>query len=215
MDLRAERPVKLDPYKELNVPRDADAAAIRKAYRDRSKETHPDSGGSATSFALTKLAHDVLTNSKRRERYDNTGDIAEEQVDTSIAIALQNLSGVLDETLQDLIEKGLNPVQYDLRVMMIAKLQAKISKTTQQIAQVNNGVAVYETLLGRWKKKHKDSIERMESLILGKMGLLKDNIQRLENSIKGLEDAIKLLEKEFFTKDDPMATAMRVMWNTI
>ncbi|MEO1038251.1 MAG: J domain-containing protein [Pseudomonadota bacterium] len=44
----------------LGVPPDADAATIRKAYRDRMKEAHPDAGGSDEAAARVQDARDVL-----------------------------------------------------------------------------------------------------------------------------------------------------------
>ena len=70
-----------DPYQTLNVPRDADEAAIKKAYRKLAKEYHPDRNadkpGAAERFSAITAAYDLLTDKEKRARYDR-GEIDED-----------------------------------------------------------------------------------------------------------------------------------------
>ena len=62
-------------YETLEVPRDADIDAIKKAFRRLSKETHPDVAGSqADTERFKRISHaaSVLTNPKKKEHYDLT-----------------------------------------------------------------------------------------------------------------------------------------------
>ncbi|KAH9973386.1 hypothetical protein BJV74DRAFT_968159 [Russula compacta] len=59
-----------DYYKILGVPRDCNEADIKKAYRRESLKHHPDKGGDEEKFKLVVEAHAVLSDPKRRERYD-------------------------------------------------------------------------------------------------------------------------------------------------
>jgi curved DNA-binding protein CbpA len=69
-----------DPYQALNVPRDADDATIKKAYRKLAKEYHPDRNadkpGAAERFSAITAAYDLLTDKEKRARYDR-GEIDE------------------------------------------------------------------------------------------------------------------------------------------
>ena len=69
-----------DPYKELGVPRTADAAAIKKAYRSLAQKYHPDRNeGDAESeekFKRVSAAYAVLSDEERKKQYDEYGDIA-------------------------------------------------------------------------------------------------------------------------------------------
>jgi DnaJ-class molecular chaperone len=69
-----------DLYRELGVPRDADAAAIKKAYRKLAQAHHPDrNAGNAAAeerFKRVSSAYAVLSDEKRRRDYDEFGDIA-------------------------------------------------------------------------------------------------------------------------------------------
>jgi molecular chaperone DnaJ len=66
--------IEKDYYAALGVPRDADAAAIKKAYRQLARDLHPDKNpGNAqaeTRFKEVSEAYDVLSDPKRRSEYD-------------------------------------------------------------------------------------------------------------------------------------------------
>ena len=63
-----------DFYAVLGVPSDADAAAIKKAYRKLARQHHPDkNAGDAAAerkFKDITEAHSVLSDPKQRQEYD-------------------------------------------------------------------------------------------------------------------------------------------------
>ncbi|WGF89664.1 DnaJ C-terminal domain-containing protein [Marinivivus vitaminiproducens] len=63
-----------DPYRVLNVGRDADQATIKKAYRKLAKEFHPDhNAGNAAAekrFKEISAAYDILGDADKRARFD-------------------------------------------------------------------------------------------------------------------------------------------------
>ncbi len=72
--------LKRDYYEVLGVNRNADAAAIKKAYRKLAKKYHPDSNeGNATAaehFKEVNEAYDILSDEKKRKLYDQFGHAA-------------------------------------------------------------------------------------------------------------------------------------------
>ena len=70
-----------DLYSTLGVARDADEAAIKKAYRTLAKELHPDANrdnpAASARFAKVTQAYDILTDKDKRARYDR-GEIDED-----------------------------------------------------------------------------------------------------------------------------------------
>src|SRR3954469_2983808 len=67
--------IEKDYYAALGVPKDAEAAAIKKAYRQLARDLHPDKNpGNAEAEARFKEvseAYDVLSDTKRRAEYDD------------------------------------------------------------------------------------------------------------------------------------------------
>ena len=65
-----------DYYAILGVPRDADAQAIKQAYRTMAKKHHPDvNSGDGEKFKDVSEAYEVLSDPNKRSKYDSGGDI--------------------------------------------------------------------------------------------------------------------------------------------
>jgi molecular chaperone DnaJ len=66
--------IEKDYYAALGVAKNADAGAIKKAYRQLARELHPDknpgNAASETRFKEVSEAYDVLSDPKRRSEYD-------------------------------------------------------------------------------------------------------------------------------------------------
>lgn len=60
----------MDLYSDLGVGDDANDEEIKKAYRKRANETHPDKGGNPDEFNKVAKAYRVLSDPKKRSLYD-------------------------------------------------------------------------------------------------------------------------------------------------
>ena len=69
-----------DYYKILGVSRDADEAALKKAFRKLAREHHPDRGGDEEKFKEINEAYEVLSDPKKRQLYDQYGTANENQI---------------------------------------------------------------------------------------------------------------------------------------
>ncbi|KPA86305.1 putative mitochondrial chaperone protein DNAj [Leptomonas pyrrhocoris] len=65
-----------DYYKILGVDRNAELKDIKKAYRKRALETHPDQGGNKEEFAEVAEAYEVLSSPDKKKVYDQYGSEA-------------------------------------------------------------------------------------------------------------------------------------------
>ena len=63
-----------DYYKVLGVDRQADDRTLKKAYRREAMKHHPDKGGSEEKFAEIGQAYEVLTDTEKRQIYDQYGE---------------------------------------------------------------------------------------------------------------------------------------------
>lgn len=63
-----------DLYEKLGVTRNADEAAIKKAYRSLAKKYHPDHNKdnpqAAARFSEVSAAYDILSDKEKRAQYD-------------------------------------------------------------------------------------------------------------------------------------------------
>lgn len=65
-----------DYYSILGVARDADQNEIKKAYRKKARELHPDYGGDEEAFKDLSVAYETLSDPEKRQMYDLGGSDA-------------------------------------------------------------------------------------------------------------------------------------------
>jgi DnaJ-class molecular chaperone len=95
-----------NPYGILGVDKSTSLDDIKKAYKAKSKELHPDHGGNAEDFANMKKAFDILTDPARRNLYDEYGIdealvIENEAQLVAIQIVISALEGLPDSCDMD------------------------------------------------------------------------------------------------------------------
>ncbi len=64
---------KKDYYEVLGLKKGANASEIKKAYRTLAKELHPDKGGDENAFKEVSEAYEVLSDTDKKNRYDQFG----------------------------------------------------------------------------------------------------------------------------------------------
>ncbi|EMC98488.1 hypothetical protein BAUCODRAFT_32535 [Baudoinia panamericana UAMH 10762] len=78
-----ESPPEINPYTVLSIPQNADADQIKSAYRRAALRYHPDKAPPAdkeeahTKFQEIAFAYAILSDERRRKRYDTTGNTSE------------------------------------------------------------------------------------------------------------------------------------------
>ena len=200
----------LNPYEELGVPRDADEATIKKAYRAKSKQTHPDvEGGSEEAFARVSTSLAVLTDPEKRKTFDDTGRIDEGRPDNDRAAALQIIEMQIGALINDYITKGFAP-QHDPRRMNIpkviaTKVRAEIPTATDAIQMGNNVLEFYRDMLKRFTVKPgaAESEDFISRQLKTQIEQTEQQIASLRVSIRVRELAIKIVEGYDFKMDSP------------
>ncbi len=62
-------------YDILGVSKSADASQIKKAFRSKAKQHHPDRGGDEAKFKKVNQAYEVLSNPQKKAQYDQFGSV--------------------------------------------------------------------------------------------------------------------------------------------
>ena len=61
-------------YNSLGVQKNASNDEIKKAYRKKAMEHHPDRGGNEETFKEISKCYEVLSDERKRELYDRVGE---------------------------------------------------------------------------------------------------------------------------------------------
>jgi len=61
----------MDYYSILGVPRNATPEEIKKAFKKKAMQHHPDRGGDATMFQRVTEAYELLSDPQKKQQYDN------------------------------------------------------------------------------------------------------------------------------------------------
>lgn len=96
-------------YEILDVSQDADPDEIKKAYRRKAQQCHPDKeNGDEELFKKVKEAYEVLSDELKRKHYDETGELIKEFEDSPVIQAVieivLKLAAQLDIEHTDLIQ---------------------------------------------------------------------------------------------------------------
>lgn len=138
-------------YSTLGVPRDADAATIKRAYRKKSSKAHPDrKGGDHQAMVAITRAYETLSDPEKRSRYDQTGQdstAAGNDPDTKARNLLMQLFAQalekVDET-QDIIEilrinLRNNRQQIEQQIIQLSARIPKLEKRRKRLKYTGAG----------------------------------------------------------------------------
>lgn len=166
-----------DLYKILGVARDATKETIKKIYRSKVKNYHPDTNDENLRERFEEIteAYKLLSDDRKRHEYDTTGEVKKEQDKEKTIIT--ELIRLFKECLRQ-----YNPEQDNIFDIMTAKIEDKVYKSEKEIHKIEKG------------------IEQMTSLIKRVTGTnnKKDNIfvYAIEQDITGGRKAIETQEKQ-------------------
>ena len=72
MKVTFDGPLSASAYELLGVAASADDSELRRAYRMRLRQTHPDTGGDAALFVRVQRAWELIGTPEARARYDRS-----------------------------------------------------------------------------------------------------------------------------------------------
>jgi curved DNA-binding protein CbpA len=136
-----------DLYEQLGVPKNATGKDLKKAYRDKSRETHPDHGGNEEDFKQLVRAYKILENPDTRKRYDNgedpdkmtSGGTQADEVTLCVIGLYVDVVEQIDVDNTDVIQTMLNHLKSNHHVLdqEIAKCKARIKRYDSAMKRTN------------------------------------------------------------------------------
>ena len=102
-------------YDTLGIKKDAPPEAVKRAYKRKASQAHPDKGGSDSAMADVNRAFEVLGDPVRRLKYDQVGDDTPERPQEEEAREL--LMHTLSQALANGAESLVNRARIDLAAM--------------------------------------------------------------------------------------------------
>ena len=121
---------KRTPYDTLGVDKAADAATVKRAYRDRAKRTHSDKGGDDKEMAELNHAYAVLGNPVRRKQYDETGETddaatTERKMVESLQRLFVTIASQIDFERRDLVATARDAIRRQIDELKSSRKEAE------------------------------------------------------------------------------------------
>lgn len=193
----------LNPYEELSVPRDASPTEVKRAYRKRAKETHPDSSSpDREAFERATRANIVLSDPTKRERYDKTGTI-DETVDNALANAVSLIIGFISSQVVNHVSGGPDPCTRDLVKECCDNFKQNILGFENQKVQINRAIKSLTKIIAKLKSKKDNPLLR--EALTHQLASTSQPLGQLDRNIQQYKDAIAMLEPYWFEADAPAA----------
>jgi DnaJ-class molecular chaperone len=191
----------IDPYLVLGVRRNASKSNIRAAYRRRAKASHPDIGGDAEAFGRLKLAHDVLMDDERRDRFDRTGEVDQGAADNAMAAIVSVLSRAFDGVVSQLFQHGRSPSDEDVVKHMHSFLVQLEGELAKKVSAENTARELLAKCAGRFTVKHGQNV--LNDMIAAKVRTTDHNLAVLQAEIEQTRKAATYLEQYGYNFDRP------------
>lgn len=191
-----------DLYALLGVARDADAAAIRRAYRTAAKSAHPDGGGSSDELIALKFARDCLLDPERRRHYDETGDSGREEVDNLDAFALQHAMNAIGNLI-GFYEQDGGVEQVDLYAEAAKELGRKAKEFKNQVKNLRKQAEKQRAFAAR--SRAKNGVDRIAPMFEAQARACDEGARQNETIVRQIERAIEILGEHEFVFDKAKA----------
>lgn len=171
-----------DLYNTLGVKKDATDQEIKKAYKEKAMETHPDKGGNTEAFDQVHKAYLTLSQPHSRKRYDETGTVddncfmsKEERIQK---LAVERVIQLFGDTILTYVKTG-----GDIFTMMSQKAyenQANAEKTMMGHKKAQEMLGKYRKRVKRKKSKGVDFIkawfDQQERELKNQIAITKEDI---------------------------------------
>lgn len=189
--------MKKTPYDILGVPPDATKDDIKKAFRKKAKDCHPDRhAGKEDEFKQLAESYNILIDPAKRRAYDRTGS-TEQSSDNlrqeSISCAIQSVSSIISK-------KGDSVFTCDLFAEAIRDVTWDGKQECNKIKEAKKIVRRVVKILSKIKHKNGESSLIYQALATQKNEVIV-NIIGMKRRIRVYQNARRVLREYQFEKD--------------
>jgi len=202
---------KFDPYHVLRLERDAGAEDVKRAFRDRAKATHPDAGGSAEAFADVKRAHVILSDPKKRAKFDSTGEAEPDAVDNADQRAMQ----IIAMLLRGALAGEQDPLRADVVTAIRQAIDKDVADLHQRIRVIERVIKRAERMRGRFRKARRkgkpDGQNLLDSMLTWEIREAEAGLANMKAALADRKRAHEILADYSFDREEDMAALQRQM----
>lgn len=172
-----------DPYEALGIDRGATADDVKRAYRARASESHPDrAGGNVATMQKVNEAYAVLSDPERKATFDSTGR-------TTTAPSIEREA---TEVLMQLFSQVLENSDGDLLGEVAAAITGGKANLVREKHRFQAKHARLARRAGKFKSKGDKNLIQM--LIDQKLGDIENGIKSIEHALKVNAEADSMLK---------------------
>ena len=188
-----------DLYQVLGVKRAATQAEIRRAYRRKAKISHPDNGGSVCAFGELATAYDILSDTRRRERYDRTGEIEPTRPDNFDGSAIE----VIAQKLGVIIHAEQDVTSMDIAALIEQAIREDIAQRRSNISDQRRAIVRLTRLRSRVRRKTNGEVNTLARVLDWHELSTRDHIKKNEEAVCSMKRALEILRDYSFTLATP------------
>ena len=180
-------------YDSLGIKKGASSEEIKKAYRKKASENHPDKGGDNEKMTEITRAYSVLGDEKKRARYDSTGHEEEEPFDKKFSEFIQRFLFQLIE------QKNVDSTDLISALKNIAK--QNILGTLQAKDSARAKVKKLERVLMRLEAKREN---RISFIVEANLDFVKKEVGSYDEHLEFMEKVLECLDGYEYNFDPAM-----------
>ena len=179
-------------YAVLGLTDEATAEEIKRAYRSKAKECHPDKPENrddpekAKMWSAIKTAYDTLSDPDAKKVYDTTGEMKLDQADVVNAKALRS---VVNHFMKAINEESVDVDHFDLIEQAKVYAQEDMAKVEANIHEVTTRMERYRKVQARLKLKASATENPLETA-------LRNTIEEGEALLKEQELNTKIVKRQ-------------------
>lgn len=175
----------MSPYETLEVEPDVSQEEIKRAYRRKSRETHPDAGGDVEEFKQVNEAYEMIATEERRRYYDEHGEAG-----------TTNPQDALEREMAQLLVMAFEKA----RSNPISDIRGAIDQEKNQWrSSIEESKSVSKKIRDRLKRleesnRPSDKVKFVKDILAGRLGMLHRDMKEAERKMECCDRKLEFLE---------------------